>query len=224
MSTIDYSFSMEKAELSYAVNIDRADSSKTPSVGMPEWVQLDHNKCTNCPLTSKDHPCCPAAVDLKNVIDDFQTLPATTKAMVKVSTKQRQYAKQTSLEEGVRALIGVVMASSGCPILSNLKPLVKNHLPFTSQEEYITRMVSSYLLQQYFKYKDGQQPDWDLQGLIEANKQLQLVNHAFWQRIYPICEKDSNIKAFLSFFALSSSVSQTLDAQLQKIKPQFTLA
>jgi len=125
------------------------------------------------------------------------------------------------LEEGLRSLMGLIMATSDCPILGKLKPNAQNHLPFASQEEFITRSASQFLLRQYFLYREGHRPDWDFQGLIRINQQLQLLNQAFWQRIHSACESDSNLKALLSFFNLSSSVSFSLETQLQKVRPKI---
>ena len=50
-------------------------------------------------------------------------------------------------------------------------------------------------------------------------QQLQLVNQAFWQRIHDVCEGDSNLKAFLTFFSMSSSMTVSMETQLQKIRP-----
>ena len=38
----------------------------------PEWTRLEYHQCSNCPLTAKDCSHCPAAVDLCDVISDFQ--------------------------------------------------------------------------------------------------------------------------------------------------------
>lgn len=222
MATITYVFKMDKTEITHEVDIDRPDSSTTSLHLLPSWVRLGNNQCTNCPLKKETSPCCPVAVDLKKVADDFQHLPAANKATVHVKTPQREYIKQTTVEEGVRALIGVVMASSGCPIMATLKPMVKNHLPFTSQEEYMIRMLSYHLLKEFFKLRQGQEPDWSLKGLVDDMKQLQTVNHGFWQRIYPVCENDSNIKAFLNFFTLSSNAVKMFYDQLDKLMEDYT--
>ena len=149
---------------------------------------------------------------------DFQQLPAIQKAKVRVVTPDREYFKETSLEEGVRSLMGLIMATSACPILAHLKPNARNHLPFATQDEFILRSSAIYLLRQYFVYREGDRPDWDLQGLIKINQELQVLNQAFWQRINGACDNDTNIKALLSFFNLSSSVSYSLESQLQRIK------
>ncbi|MNJ53595.1 hypothetical protein D3C77_489920 [compost metagenome] len=54
---------------------------------------------------------------------------------------------------------------------------------------------------------------------MRSFQQLQLVNQAFWQRIVDTCEGDCNLKAFLSFFSMASSLTYSLETQLQKIRP-----
>lgn len=185
----------------------------------PKWTRLEYNQCSNCPLAREQFRHCPAAVDLHRVIEDFRGLPAVKKAEVQVRTPEREYAKQVSLEEGLRSLLGVIMATSACPLLSRLKPMAQQHLPFASNQEFITRAVSLYLMRQYFNYREGRHADWELKGLVRHYQQLQLVNQAFWQRIHETCVGDSNLKAFLSFFSMSSSMSYSLEAQLQKVRP-----
>ncbi|MGA1823120.1 MAG: DUF6901 family protein [bacterium] len=38
---------------------------------LPEWTQLDYNQCPNCPLTIENHPCCPLAVSIVNIVNRF---------------------------------------------------------------------------------------------------------------------------------------------------------
>lgn len=219
---IGYTFDLEHGTLHYEVDIDREFDFKQTRPEAPRWADLGHHQCPNCPLTVKDCAYCPAAVDLVQVVTDFQRLPAVENARITVQTPERQYFKETTLEEGLRSLMGLIMATSACPILHKLKPNARNHLPFASQEEFIIRSAALYLLRQYFNYREGKRPDWDLQGLISINEELGTLNQAFWQRVHEACESDSNLKALLSFFNLSSSVSYSLEAQLQKIRPIMT--
>ena len=220
--TIQYTFSFDDGlELKFSVDIDRKFDARQDLSKAPEWTRLGNNKCSNCPLSKDKFSHCPAALDLDRVARDFQKIPATTKATVRVITPEREYVKRAALEEGVRALMGLIMATSACPIFGELKPNARNHLPFASKDEFILRSASMYLMHQYYVYKEGGTPDWDMKGLIKVNEQLQLVNHAFWQRIVAAFQNDSNSKALLSFFTLSSSVSASLEAQLTKIKPVF---
>jgi len=219
---IHYSFDLEDRALHYDVDVDREFDLRQERPSAPAWAKLGYHQCPNCPLTVKDCAYCPAAVDLVQVITDFDKLPAVKTAKITVVTPEREYSKQTALEEGLRSLMGLIMATSACPILHQLKPNARNHLPFASQDEFIIRSAALYLLRQYFNYREGKRPDWDLQGMISINEELGTLNQAFWQRVQVACESDSNLKALLSFASLSSSVTTSLEEQLQKIRPLMT--
>lgn len=222
MASIQYYFTFDDGhEFKFSVDLDRVYNPKKTPVNAPKWTELTNNQCSNCPLDKKEHSHCPAALDMDEVMRDFQKLPSHTKANVRVVTPDREYVKRVGLEEGVRALMGLIMATSGCPILGSLKANARMHLPFASSQEFILRSASMYLMRQYFVAKEGGEPDWEFKGLVKMNEQLQLVNHAFWQRTIAAFQNDSNSKALLSFFSMSSSVSSSLDAQLKKIKPMF---
>ncbi|SFO91555.1 DUF6901 family protein [Pseudomonas borbori] len=216
---IEYRISLDDDhEFSYRIELDRVyDPAQAQAA--PNWTRLDYQRCSNCPLSRSDFSHCPAAVDLHRVVEDFQGLPAFKKAVVWVRTPEREYSKQVGLEEGLRALLGVIMATSACPVLGKLKPMAQNHLPFANNQEFILRAVSLYLARQYFNFREGRLADWELKGLVRMFQQLQLVNQAFWQRIHDTCEGDSNLKAFLTFFSMSSSMTYSLETQLQKIRP-----
>jgi hypothetical protein len=96
--------------------------------------------------------------------------------------------------------------------------MAQHHMPFASSDEFILRNVSIYLIQQHFAMRGDGEPDWEMKGLVDRNKRLQLVNQALWQRIHTVCEGDSNLKALLSFFSMASSVSFSLESQMQKLK------
>lgn len=97
--------------------------------------------------------------------------------------------------------------------------MAQQHLPFASNHEFVLRAVSLYLARQYFNLREGRHADWELRGLVRSFQQLQLVNQAFWQRIHDTCHGDSNLKAFLTFFSMASSLTYSLETQLQKIRP-----
>jgi hypothetical protein len=216
---IEYRITLDdNHQFSYRIELDRVYAAEVAQ-SAPSWTRLEHQQCSNCPLSKDQFSHCPAAVDLHRVIEDFQGLPAFKKVSVWVRTPEREYNKVVGLEEGLRALLGVIMATSACPVLGKLKPMAQHHLPFASSQEFILRTVSLYLTQQYFNLREGRSPDWELKGLVRMFQQLQLVNQAFWQRIHATCEGDSNLKAFLTFFSMASSITYSLETQLQKIRP-----
>lgn len=188
---------------------------------VPAWVKLEHCQCSNCPLKRESSPECPAALEILPVVEAFQAEDAYQKVDVKVTDERRDYHKQTALEEALRSLLGLKMATSGCPVLAELKSMAVHHLPFASSDEFIMRSVSHYLLEQYFVKRNHGEPDWELKGLVERNQRLQLVNQALWQRIHSVCKGDSNLKALLNFFSMASSVSFSLESQLRKLEAKM---
>ncbi len=222
--TIEYKIILDDDhQFNYCIELDRPYDAALAAKA-PKWTRLEHQQCSNCPLSKDQFSHCPAAIDLHQVIDDFHGLPAIKRAQVRVRTPEREYSKQVSLEEGLRSLLGVIMATSGCPVLGRLRPMAQQHLPFASGQEFALRAVSLYLARQYFNFREGRTADWELKGLVATFQQLQLVNQAFWQRIHDTCEGDSNLKAFLSFFSMSSSMTYSLETQLQKIRPAIMSA
>lgn len=212
---VNYSFRFQSGRV---VEFRVAAQGEPPKGNLPAWVKLEHCQCSNCPLAVEDHPACPAAVGILPVVEAFQADDAYQKVEVTVTDEHRSYFKQTALEEALRSLLGLKMATSGCPVLAELKPMAMHHLPFANTDEFILRSVSQYLLEQYFAMKHHREPDWELQGLVDRSQKLQLVNQALWQRIHSVCQGDSNLKVLLNFFSMASSVSFSLESQLRKLE------
>lgn len=216
---VNYRFELtNRAPVEFRVSDRPAPSGQAK---LPNWTRLEHCKCSNCPLTAADTERCPAAVEILPVVTAFQAEDAYQKVSVVVEDDRRTYSKSTTLEEALRSLLGLKMATSGCPVLAELKPMAIHHLPFANNEEFIMRSVSHFLLQQYLMKRNGEEPDWDLKGLVARNQRLQLVNQALWQRINSVCEGDSNLKALLNFFSMASSVSFSLESQLRKLEARM---
>ncbi|MCJ8313719.1 MAG: hypothetical protein HRU38_15780 [Saccharospirillaceae bacterium] len=222
--SIEYRFKfndLNQEDLSYEVDVKKNGNEHLRVTQPAKWTKLENEQCVNCPYKVGEVSHCPAALDIEKIVNDFSQLPGYKKIDIEVITKERTVSKHTGVEQGLRSLLGLVMANSSCPILKKLKPMTYTHLPFASQNEFIIRSVESYLMRQYFLNQENSSGDWELTELIELNKQLQLVNQAIWQRIHVACQNDSNLKALLNFFTLSSSVTNSLESQLQNIKPFF---
>lgn len=215
---VTYQFRFEDSR---SVEFKVTDQPAAVKGNLPAWTRLEHCQCSNCPLKATESPQCPAAVEILPVVNEFQAEDAYQKVDVIVTDDRRTYSKSTTLEEALRSLLGLKMATSGCPVLSELKSMAVHHLPFASNDEFIMRSVSHYLLQQYLAKRNHQEPDWDLKGLVERNQRLQLVNQALWQRIHSVCKGDSNLKALLNFFSMASSVSFSLESQLRKLEAKM---
>lgn len=189
---------------------------------VPEWMLLETNKCPNCPMKSCDSNICPAALEVRPIIDAFQDTLSTEKIFVRVETPERIYEKHVDAQRGLMAIIGLLMAKSDCPLLNPMKGLAKFHLPFASPEEALFRSVSSYFLKQYFKNKKGQLDALDLTGLATFYEELNILNYHFLQRIRLASKKDANLNALAVLHTLSSIVLLSLDEQLEILRDQFS--
>lgn len=218
---IDYQFEFPDAPATrVCVDLDRKPDARRIATA-PEWTKLGYQQCQKCPLNPSLHSHCPAALDVHALLGALPATASYKRIDVKVTSPMREYHKVVSVEEAVRSLMGLVMASSACPVFGLLRPVARHHLPFASTEEQTLRMVSFYLMQQYFKVHEGKAPDWALTQLILHFKNLQLVNHAFWQRITGHVQNDANARALLSFFTLSGNLSASIDQQLDQVYDQY---
>ena len=116
----------------------------------PSWTKLDFYKCPHCPLNVQDNPHCPVAVHLIKVLAICKDMFSYETIHVEIITNERTVSKETSAQKGISSLMGLIMATSGCPHTNFLKPMARFHLPLASIEETVCRAVSMYLLAQYF--------------------------------------------------------------------------
>ncbi len=185
----------------------------------PEWTRLPYHKCPNCPLSDAQHMHCPIAANLVGLVEFFKDSISHEEVDVEITTETRRYVKHTSLQIGISSLIGIYMVTSGCPVMDKLRPMVRTHLPFATREETMYRVISMYLLAQYFLYKEGQRPDWDLENLTEIYEEIHTVNKSFCQRLSGIHIKDASLNALvqLDIFADFTSFSLEIN-KLDEIK------
>jgi hypothetical protein len=117
--------------------------------------------------------------------------------------------------------MGLIMATSSCPILSQLKGLARYHLPFATMEETLFRTVGSYLLKQYFEFQNGFTADLDLKGLDEQYRELSRVNRSFIMRIRAASQLDANVNAVGTYVSISEEVSYSLQDQLKDLRTKI---
>jgi hypothetical protein len=220
---ITYKFIFEnKRESKFTVDLDRKGAEIVPN-GFPdaEWTNLDFNKCSNCPLKIEDSQKCPPALDVQHAMSEFHSVLSTETVQTYVETENRAYFKECDAQTALKALVGLVMATSSCPILKEMKGMAYYHLPFASLEETVYRSISTYLLKQYFKSKQGEAPDWNLEHLPTYYEQIQIVNDCFFERIKVASKADANLNVIVSFSSQSQLLSLAFDEYLEILKKQL---
>ncbi|MCK5663682.1 MAG: hypothetical protein KAI17_09350 [Thiotrichaceae bacterium] len=219
---IEYKFTLSDGKnLDYKVFLERFRAKQLDKFEYPGWTELWFKQCTNCPLDTDEYSHCPVAIDIQDILTGFNEILSFNTTAVRVITPEREYFKHCDAKTGLRALMGLVMATSRCPILSKMRGMARYHLPFASIDEIVFRMSSSYLLTQYYLHKDGKQADWDLKGLKKYYQDLRKLNNNFRDRINLGRESDTNLSVLSTLFSISSLLAISLEHNLQEQKELF---
>lgn len=221
MESIRYELNLGEGE-HYHFDIDIERVYHPPVEGEPHhnWTRLENDRCDNCPLSIDEHDYCPAAIDIESIAAEFGDTLSIKRADVWVHSKNRSYFKNCDAQTCLNSLFGLVMATSGCPLLSRLRPLAHSHQPFASLEETVHRLVGTYLINQYLEFREGNaEPDWSLDGIAEIYAQLQRVNIHLMRRMRAASSEDANINALQTFISISSLVKMGVDDILSRLPP-----
>ncbi|OQX24864.1 MAG: hypothetical protein BWK80_18630 [Desulfobacteraceae bacterium IS3] len=219
---IEYIFQLKTGStLNYLIDTNRQYGEETDRMSHRFWTKLDYNQCGNCLLSLKKYRCCPTAVDLEDIIEEFSSFLSHDQAQVSVKTPEREYSKVCDIQTGLQSLVGLVMATSACPTLSQLGALAKFHLPFATTEDTLFRSVGAYMIRQYFIFSDGGQPDFTLERLKALYNSLEDLNSAFTERIRIASRSDANLNALVQLGALSFMVHVSLEDQLRDFRNTF---
>jgi hypothetical protein len=188
----------------------------------PDWARLDFQQCSNCPLNTTLTPNCPVAVNLAGHVREFKDVTGADRALVTVFVKERAYVKECTMQEGLSPLLGIIMATSGCPMMEPLKPMVRYHLPFASLDETVYRMISMFLMAQFLRARSGKKPEWTLDGLMRIYGEVKNVNRDFGMRMRAAAKCDANIHALVNLNVFAVMVPIEAERTLQDIAPSFS--
>jgi hypothetical protein len=203
-----------------ALNGETLELVESNDRAKPEWTKLKFSQCENCPLPESVEYC-PVAVNLSRLVDAFQDQASYESALVTVETAQRTYLRKTTLQKGLSAIIGIYMSTSNCPVMDKLRPMTRFHLPFANAIETFFRSISSYLTAQFLLLKRGKEPDWELKGLREIYRAVNLVNKGMSQRLLDASKKDANVNAVVILHSFGDGISYFIDSGLVEIEPMF---
>lgn len=219
---ITYKFKFEdKPEKTFDIyieskNYDLIRRSDTPPA---DWTRLEKFACHNCPLSQDENEYCPIAVNLMDIIEFFSEIHSYEKVLLEVTVNDRTIVKDTSVQQGVSGVIGIVMVTSGCPVLSKLKPMARFHLPFADLEETQVRIFSFYLLAQFLRMQKGEKPDWNMDELGELYSKIRNINVNIANKITSLEKEDASINAVVVLNNFADSVTLSIDDNLEMIEP-----
>jgi hypothetical protein len=211
----------DKPEKEFVVNIEPKTFGliRTSDVPPADWTRLERFACRDCPIANSEYEFCPIAVNLMDIIEFFSEIHSYEKVLIEVTTSNRTYSKDSSVQQGVSSIIGILMVTSDCPVLGKLRPMARFHLPFAHLEETQVRIFSFYLLAQYLRMKKGGQADWKMDELGELYSRIGDININIANKIANLEKEDASINAVVVLNNFAQGVSLSIDDNLELIEP-----
>ncbi len=203
------------------IDHDSAELAALPDIEPPAWAELGFNQCKDCPLDAAQVKHCPAARHLAGVIDGFTDLVSYDQVRVTVESEERAVVATLSAQQALASLMGLIMASSGCPRTAVFRPMARFHLPFSNESETAYRVAAMYLVAQHFIARDGGKPDFDLQHLESVYRGMHAVNRGMAQRLRAASRQDAIVNAIVLLDVYSSLVPAAIHDLLDELKPAF---
>ena len=89
----------------------------------PFWTDLKFNQCANCPLNAAEHPQCPAALQMASAIEPLKALVSFDTVGVTVTQAERTIYAETTAQQAMSSVLGLIMATAGCPWTDRFRPM-----------------------------------------------------------------------------------------------------
>jgi hypothetical protein len=188
---------------------------------LPDWTRLSHHQCDHCPLDPSEHSHCPLAARLVHINEQLSGLVSHEPVVVEVQTPERLVRKETTAQQGISALMGLLIPGSGCPHTRFFRPMARFHLPFASEEETIYRAATMYLLAQYFIGRDGGEPDLDMAGLDRIYRDVQKVNDHIARRLRDASQSDSTVNAVVLLDMFARTLPFVIEESVEELRHLF---
>lgn len=90
---------------------------------LPQWTSLEYCQCPNSTLDADIHAYCPLIVHLVNLVDRFKNIILYDESYMDVVTEERRIYQRTTAQRGISSLMGLIIATSGCPHTVFFKPM-----------------------------------------------------------------------------------------------------
>src|SRR5579859_1076088 len=225
MSAVTYSFFASHNErLSVSLEFDEKTYrlKLADDAVRPDWTRLDFERCPNCNLPDEQTHC-PAALALAQFLPQFESRVSYEKAVVEVDMPTRTVVSKTTFQHGMAALIGLVMAASGCPRTRFLRPMARTHLPFATDQETVFRTLAVHLLGQCVAAGSGAPMAFSFEHLKQDYQELSKVNSAMSERIRAAITRDAAVNAVIILESFTMIAPENIDYGFEDIQELFVV-
>jgi hypothetical protein len=218
--------------------------SNPPPADPPFWAELKFNQCANCPLSTERHAHCPAAVQMAAALEPLNALVSFDTVGVTVVQPERTIHVETTAQQAMSSVLGLIMATAGCPWTDRLRPMARFHLPFANEAETLYRSVSMFLLSLELAGRDPAPAVADTLAVAEAPvaaadaaraapaprtfaaleelyKNLHIVNRDMSRRLGAATNTDPARNAIALLDTYTTLLPAALDRSLDELRPLF---
>ncbi len=222
---IEYHFLLQdNSEELFTIRLDPQTLENLPAPTadpLPHWTTLSFAQCASCPLTESSSPHCPAAANLAPIVQRGEKLISIDLVDLQVTTAERISLQKTTAQRALCSLMGLVIATSGCPHTAFFKPMARFHLPLANEEETMFRATATYMLAQYFVRNEGGQPDFNLEKLTNLYRTMQEVNLAMAKRVRSASKTDSSLNAIVLLDMYAKTLPYMIKQSLDELRYLF---
>ena len=211
-------------ELRFPIRLDAdgADQVGPRDEPPPPWTRLDFHRCAHCPLQPEQTPLCPLAQALAQPVRMLDGILSYDEVDVEVITPERRILNHTTAQNGISAMMGLIIATSGCPHMAFLKPMARFHLPFATAAETLYRASTMYLLGQYFRQQQALPAELGFRGLVAMYRNVETVNRAMAERLRAAGREDGTVNALILLDMYAKTLPLAVDEALQELRPLYT--
>ncbi len=153
----------------------------------------------------------PAVESLKALVS-FDTVGVT------VIQAERTIHAELSAQQAMSSVLGLIMATSGCPWTDRLRPMARFHLPFASEAETVYRSVCMFLLARELVGAGRASGFATLEKLYEN---LHAVNRDMARRLGAATRTDPARNAIALLDSYTTLLPAALESSLEELKPLF---
>lgn len=184
----------------------------------PFWTELKFSQCANCPLNADQHPHCPSALHMAPAVESLKELVSFDAVNVTVTQVERTVHAETTAQQALSSVLGLIMATSGCPWTDRLRPMARFHLPFASELETVFRSVCMFLLARELAGAGGTHGFAPLKELYDN---LHVVNRDMSRRLGAATRTDPARNAMALLDSYTTLLPAALESSLQDLEPLF---
>ncbi len=197
------------------------DLLNRPDSPLPEWCRMEFHRCPNCRLKVAEGEPCPVAAQLCPIVENCHDIESYQVVDMEVTTPERKFVQTTTAQRALSSLMGLIMSTAGCPLLSSFRPMARFHLPGSTDDETLYRVVTMYLLSRYVAHRKGWSSGLELNGLLRIYREVEALNKAMVNRLEGICKNDAIINGLIRLNQYAQIIPLAMEEYLDRLHPLF---